>query len=271
MHRAWNKSLSFTAAAAAAFAFAACDNGSGPGVGQTQIDADLKELSAKVHSMAAPSPSRGGQDAGAAAKRSAARAAGDCILEGERFDEWSDTANGVVTIEKDTSRSYTAAKELVCSEDDVVAYSTNDSYSRNDKWEAWLHSRMEYPAVPTGTDDIDDLGGLDGIAGFKFSGHGRVHYFSDYDIEIAKAEVEYGEGGSLKKFEYLLKLEGGRYEVVMKPAPGYDVTSAIEPDPSATLMEGPITHGGQVVGYFEIHGDDSVVIKDAEKKVVSTH
>lgn len=52
---------------------------------------------------------------------------------------------------------------------------------------------------------------------------------------------------------------------------GYDVTSPVEPDPSATLMEGPITHAGQVVGYFEIHGDDSVVIKDAEKKVVSTH
>lgn len=269
MHLAWNRALSFASAAAAALAFAACENGSGPAaLDKTQIDADLKELSTKVHSMAAPTPSRVGQDAGPAGKRSAKTASGDCILEGERFDYFSDTTNGVVTVSKDTSRSYTAAGKLICSEDDMVAYSTDDSYSRNDKWEAWLHSRMDYPPVPVET---DDLGGLDGIGGFKFSGHGRVHYFSDYDIEIAKAEVEFGDGGTLKKFEYLLKLEQGRYEVVMKPAPGYDVASPVEPDPSATVMEGPITHGGQVVGYFEIHGDDSVVIKDAKKKVVSTH
>jgi hypothetical protein len=58
---------------------------------------------------------------------------------------------------------------------------------------------------------------------------------------------------------------------VLKPAPGFAELGLEEPDPATVLLSGPITHGKEVVGFFEIMGDDSVVIKDAEKNVVSTH
>lgn len=258
-----NRTFRYASAALAAMAFAACENGTGGTLGQGQIDADLKELSAKVESMSGPMPSRR-DDAGAALKR----AAGDCLFDGSRIDEWIDTVDGKVSIYRDTSDSYTAAGKLQCGEDDVVAYTISKSYNRADKWESWIHSRMDFPPPPA---DFGEIPVNPAGWSMKFSATGRVHYFSDYDIEIARAEAEMDGNGAFLKFEYLLKLEGGRYEVVLKPAPAFADLGVEEPDPATVLLSGPITHGKDVVGYFEILGDDSVVIKNAEKKIVSTH
>lgn len=59
--------------------------------------------------------------------------------------------------------------------------------------------------------------------------------------------------------------------MLLKPAPGFDAAMEGEPDPSTLLLSGAITHGNQVVGHFEVMGDDSVVIRDADGKIVSAH
>jgi hypothetical protein len=149
------RTLGFASAAFAVIALSACDNGTGGSLDQGQINADLLELSAKVKTMSGPMPSQRDDEAGAALKR----AAGECLFDGSRIDEWIDTVDGKVSISRDTSDSYTAAGKIQCTEDDVVAYTISKSYNREEKWESWIHSRMDFPPPPKDIGEILDKGG----------------------------------------------------------------------------------------------------------------
>jgi hypothetical protein len=68
-----------------------------------------------------------------------------------------------------------------------------------------------------------------------------------------------------------LSLDDGRYQVVLKPAQPIDPSSDKEPGPKEVAATGAITHNGQTVGWFEVLGDDTVIIRDADKKIIETH
>lgn len=249
--------LSLSAAALAVFCFAACDNASDPAVSQSQIDADLKTMASKVRYFS-PNQSthvNGNDGLDGALKR----AADDCIMEGHRIDDYTDTTAAGVETYIDTSDSYTTAGKLVCDEEDQTAYTVSGSYQRNTMYESWFHSRMDFGITP------ETLGNM------SVKGSGRVHYLSGYDLDITSFEAAFDLNGGIKKLEYSISLEGGRYQTVLTPNPAWNPMQEGDPDPAMVVLSGPIKNNGQVVGYFEVMGNDSVVIRDAEKKVVAVH
>jgi hypothetical protein len=44
-----------------------------------------------------------------------------------------------------------------------------------------------------------------------------------------------------------------------------------EISPNEVAVSGPIVKDGVVVGYFEVMGDDRVVVRDAGKAVIESH
>lgn len=244
--------------AAAAFTFAACDNATGPGASGGRVDADLKDMAAKVRyfdASAQANPSRGG---GGDPEGLFKRSADDCIYEGHSVNDYYDTTAAGVDHNVDTTDSFTAEGNLACGEDDIIAYAVTSSYSSNALLESWLRMRMDYP----------EGGGIDGM---KVKGSGRLHYLDGYDIRIPRFEVEFDLTVGIRKFEYDLELDGGKYLTTLSPDPDWNPMLDSEPDGGSLALSGPITLDGQVVGYFEVMGDDSVVIRDADKHIVSVH
>jgi hypothetical protein len=67
-----------------------------------------------------------------------------------------------------------------------------------------------------------------------------------------------------------LELEKG-YTVALQPAPGVNIMGEEEISPNKIAVSGPIVKDGVVVGYFEVMGDDRVVVRDAGKAVIESH
>lgn len=237
------------------FMLAACENSTGSG-SKADVDADLKKLAAKVQYMSVPTGEKPDQEEGA---RALPKLAKDCYngsMDGVEIIEYADsTAPGGNGVYRDTTRYYTAAGTLACDEGDVIAYQTVNSYSRDALVEFRSKTRME----------MGDPG-----SGFllKMTGTGHVHYFSGYDIDITGMDIFLGEQAG-ERFKMDLSLEGGRYTVALTFVPG--VKMADDPAPGAVVLAGPIMQGAATVGYFEIMGDDKVVIRDAARNVVAAH
>lgn len=259
--------LPLAAMAASAAMFMACnDSPTGPqATTSAEARADLQTMAAKVKYFAPQKPSPGmGPDG--AAKRGAAKVgarldvAPGCEQDATQYDTWdTDTsATGDITVQYDTTVSYTAANRPVCAFDDMVAYDTTRSRSENSMLESHFVSRTDYPA-DFFTGDI------------SLTGNGTVNYRDGYLIAIPSMNIVINFGkGTANTFVMNLVLEKG-YTVALKPAPGNDPLSQEKPDPKVVQDSGPIMKDGTVVGYFEVMGDDSVVIRDAAKAVIESH
>lgn len=262
------------AAAVAAVAFAACNDGStgpSPTFDQATIDADLREMALKIKAFGAPEPPDAGLEDGgfeSAFKRSAAGAASDCDQEGISIETGTEiTASGGVGVSRDTIEAYTADDALVCASDDQPAYEITRSHFRNDLYESWFRTRS----------DIPDLSAIqpDGSFGLGLTGSGRVHYFSGYDFEVDSLDfslsISLDEGITRADLRMDLSLDDGRYTVPLGMGPGLDLMSGTDPDPDAVMYVGPIRQNGATVGWFEVLGDERVVIRDQAKNIVEVH
>jgi len=183
-----------------------------------------------------------------------------CEQDATEYNTWdTDTsATGDITVQYDTTVSYTAANQLLCAFDDVAAYEITTSRSENSMLESHFESRMDFPA--------------DFFTGdFRLTGSGTVDYKDGYHIAIPSMNIVINIGkGTANPFVMNLVLENG-YTVALQPAPGNDPFGQGNPDPKAVQDSGPIMKDGTVVGYFEVMGDDSVVIRDAAKVIIEAH
>lgn len=234
---------------------AACENTTGSD-SKADVDADLKVLATKVKYMS--SPAAGLADKGPEGAAPLSKRAVDCYngsVDGVLITNDTDTdhrGNPVNYI--DTVRYYTAQGTLACGEADVIAYETSNSYSKDALTEFWMKTRT-------------DNGAPGSAYLFKFTGTGKVHYFSGYDIVVTSMDISVKPDFSMSAYIMNLSLEDGRYTVALTLAPGADFSD--EPKPEAVMVSGPIKQGAATVGYFEIMGDDRVVIRDAAKNIVA--
>ena len=92
-----------------------------------------------------------------------------------------------------------------------------------------------------------------------------------YELTITSMDIVIDIGKwVMDNYVMNLALEKG-YTVVLKEAPRADMMSGVEPGPNQVAVSGPISKDGTVVGYFEVMGDDRVVIRDAAKAVIESH
>jgi hypothetical protein len=256
--------------AAAAALFTACNSSpTSPQAGTSaEARADLQAMAAKVKYFAPQQPGGGmGNAAGKAAAKHGAGKVGasktlveGCDQDATEYETWNTdtTGAGGVTIQYDTTVSYTSANQLICSFEDVTAYQLTSTRSQNSMLETHIHTRTDLPA---------DL-----VAGeFKMSGNGTVSYSDGYLITITSMNIVVDIGqGIMKTYVMNLALEKG-YTVVLQVAPGADLMIDSAPGPNDVEVSGPISKDGAVVGYFEVMGDDRVIIRDAEKVVIESH
>ncbi|HKP96423.1 MAG TPA: hypothetical protein VJ385_11765 [Fibrobacteria bacterium] len=245
-----------TCVPAIALAFAACTSDStGPSLTQDQIHTDLMAMSAKMKYLSAL-PNRA--DFGDAGKSPAKRAAGACVQEGFTVDNYLDTSAAGVTSVLDSTWSYVSVGKLICAEGDRAAFDVTHSTDENASYIAHADFRTDYEysagSVPLKV---------------KLSGTGNIHYKSDYDVKVTSLTYVLDFATLQVDFSETLSFEDGRYTVVLKPTSA--ANSASEPGPKDVVASGSITHGTQTVGTFQMLKDDSVVIRDADGKIVEAH
>lgn len=257
--------FSFAVLAITATVFTACyESPSSPQtVTSAEARADLKAMAAKVKYFAPQDPSAGIGMSGAE-KRGAAKAGvnlvSGCAQEATEYQTWETDSSeiGGVTTQSDTTVSYTSTNQPLCASNDETAYQLTASRSENAMLVTYIKTRMDYPA---------NL-----FAGaFKLTGSGTVHYKDGYLITITSMNIVFDFGqGKLSTYVMNLALEKG-YTVVLQVAPGTDLLSDKEPGPNEVAVSGPISKDGTVVGYFEVMGDDRVIIRDADKALIESH
>ncbi|MEO7424795.1 MAG: hypothetical protein ABI036_06380 [Fibrobacteria bacterium] len=258
--------FSLAAMAAALALFTACDSPtSPPATTSAEARADLQAMAAKVKYFA---PQKAGDDMSVdiGAKRGAAKAGAravlvpGCDVDATTYEIWpTDTSvTGDVTIQYDTTVSYTSANQLLCSYEDEAAYDSTSSRSDNAMYTGHFKTRSDFPpSFFTGE--------------WKVSGTGTVNYKDGYLITITSMNIVIDIGNFvLKTYVMNLALEKG-YTVVLQVAPGYNMLSDVEPGPNEVAVSGPISKDGTVVGYFEVMGDDRVIVRDAAKVIIESH
>ncbi len=245
----------------------ACDNGTAPGskADNAQVRADLQMLATRVTSFAAPMPGR--SNSGLAKKSSAPLDTIDSIspidtffnphcTNGLTIDAYSDTISGEVESSVDTSWNYDAAGALTCA--GLAARTVSHSYFKNPKYESWANTVL----LMSGSI-------YDSTLSFSADGKGRVHYFSDYTFTIDTMSMAMSQG-KITKYNLHLGLQDGKYTVALAPAAGVDLTSDTQ-NPQAVILRGAILLNQETVGYFEVLGDENLVIRDAANAIVETH
>lgn len=259
--------LSLAATAAAIALFTACNESptSPKAATSAEARADLQAMAAKVKYFVPQSPG-GDMTMEAYAEHGAAKAGAGadlvegCDLDATEYETWpTDTsATGDVTIQYDTTVSYTSANQLICSFEDVAAYELASTRSENAMLVTHVKTRTDLPA--------DFFNGI-----FKMTGSGTVHYKDGYLITITSMNIVIDIGKwKLDPYVMNLALEKG-YTVVLQQAPGADIMSGEEPGPNEVAVSGPISKDGVVVGYFEVMGDNRVIVRDADKAVIDSH
>jgi hypothetical protein len=255
------------AAMAVAAVLTACDESptSPKAATSAEARADLQAMAAKVKYFVPQSP--GGDmtmeaytERGAAKTGAGADLVEGCDLDATRYETWeTDTsATGDITIQYDTTVSYTAANQLICGFEDLTAYELAATRSENAMLVTHVKTRTDLPA--------DFFNGE-----FRMTGSGTVHYKDGYLITITSMNIVIDIGHwLLKTYVMNLALEKG-YTVVLQQAPGADMMSGEEPGPNEVAVSGPISKDGAVVGYFEVMGDNRVIIRDAGKVVIESH
>ena len=261
--------LSLAAMAAAIAVITACNESPSSPNAATSAEAreDLQAMAAKVKYFAPQSPGPDmSMDVDTDFERRAAKAgagAGSalaCDQEATEYVTWpTDTsATGDVTIQYDTTVSYTAANRPVCDFDDEAAYEITATRSENAMLSAHFKTRTELPA--------DFFTGK-----FRMTGSGTVHYRDGYLITVTSMNIVIDIGNwVMEAYVMNLALEKG-YTVVLQEAPGADMMNGDEPGPNEVAVSGPISKDGTVVGYFEVMGDNRVIIRDADKAIIESH
>jgi hypothetical protein len=253
--------------AAALALFTACDSPtSPPATTSAEARADLQAMAAKVKFFA---PQKAGDDMSVefGAKRGAAKAGAravlvpGCEVDATEYRIWEPdiAVTGDVTTQYDTTVSYTSANQLLCSYDDEAAYDSTRSRSENAMYTSHFITRSDFPPSASYTGE------------WKVTGTGTVNYKDGYLITITSMNIVIDIGNfELKTYVMNLALEKG-YTVVLQVAPGYDMMSDVEPGPNEVAVSGPISKDGTVVGYFEVMGDDRVIVRDAAKVIIESH
>jgi hypothetical protein len=259
--------LPFAAMAAAIAMLTACNESptSPKPVTSTDARADLQAMAAKVKYFAPQNPV---SDMGIEvnAKRGAAKAGAGaelvpgCDLDATEYETWVTdvSASGDVTTQYDTTVSYTSANQLICGFDDVMAFQLTSSRSENAMLTTHVQTRTEFPP--------------DFFTGeFRMTGSGTVQYKDGYLLTITSINIviDFGQG-VLKTYVMNLALEKG-YTVVLQEAPDADMLNGEEPGPNEVAVSGPISKDGAVVGYFEVMGDNRVIIRDADMAIIESH
>jgi hypothetical protein len=259
--------LPFAAMAAVIAVFTACNESPTAPKPVTSADAraDLQAMAAKVKYFAPQNP---GSDMTIEenAKRGAAKAGAGaelvpgCDLDATEYETWVTdiSASGDVTTQYDTTVSYTSANQLICDFQDVTAYELTATRSENAMLTTHVKTRTDLPP--------------DFFTGeFRMTGSGTVQYKDGYLITITSIDIviDFGQG-VLKTYVMNLALEKG-YTVVLQEAPGADMLSGEEPDPNEVAVSGPISKDGVVVGYFEVLGDNRVIVRDADNAIIESH
>lgn len=245
------KKTSLALAALSAILLTACEDSAGPG--KDDVKADLKELAGKVSTFAPPSgPKTGPKDALA---KFAAQAK-DCYngsVDGISIYEEPISAENP-TAYWDTTWHYTAAGKLACDEGEETAYNLFNSRTQDAKSESWMKGRM-------------DFGALAAPNVVKMSATGRVRYASNYEFKITAFSFGMSATFAVSDLKLTLSLKDGRYTVDLNLAPGVGFEDEVPAGKIA--MTGPIKKGVVVVGWFEIMGDDRIVIRDEAKVIVA--
>jgi hypothetical protein len=252
---------------------AACDNSTSPDqADKSTVKADLQRLSANAKYFGGTIGSLKGE---ALLKRTAgqesAKRSADYpddpfpkCHDGMLVLEFADSTDPVrPSISKDTTRYFDASGKPACPEDSGTDPLTGGSESESDYYkdpiyESWIHFKSEYIY-----DIRTDMH-------FKYSGSGRVHYFSGYDMTIDAIAMEGGMSG-MTAYRCDLGLENGRYQVPMAIADGVDLNSETRPSAATVVLHGPIQLHKETVGYLDVMGDDRIVVRDADKNIVEVH
>jgi hypothetical protein len=222
-------------------------------------------MAAKVKYFAPQKPAAG-PEGEIGAKRGAAKAGAggdpvpECDQEATEIETWAtDTsATGDVTMQYDTTVSYTSADKPICAFDDEAAYEITSTRSENAMLETHVQTRSVMPpGFFTGE--------------LKMTGSGTVRYKDGYLIAITSMNIVINfDQWAITTYVMNLELEKG-YTVALQPAPGVNIMGEEEISPNKIAVSGPIVKDGVVVGYFEVMGDDRVVVRDAGKAVIESH
>ncbi len=264
------KAGKFALSVATALLVNACIDSTGPAdTDPAAGKAQLKVLAAKVRYLNPPSaqkaqgknPTGGGFEKASsqltAGQRGAvARVGAACDQEGESIEAGTDsTAYGSAETFEDTTRSYTAAGSLLCGLEDIAAYTEMGHHAKDGEVESWTETHVDFPSDPAASDWI-----------LKLSGNGKAAYASGYTLTMESVRLTLGYSG-VTEFKMDLGLEGG-YTAHLELAPGAGMDTGTPPTSSDVVLSGPILQGGTRVGTFELRGDDSVVIRDADGAAV---
>jgi hypothetical protein len=258
------KSSAFlTSTALGCFFFAACDNGSSPATSQVDkaaVKADLELLASKAKKFSAPTAS---SPDNTAMKRSALAKKGgmDCENGLTTYEDMDSLSEDGPSFMSDSTWNYDATNTLSCENDLLNTHQKVHGYYRNPMYETW--SKMDVVFK------MDTA-----LASLSFDvtarATGRVHYFSGYDFTI-DSMVMIIVNSETTQYQCDLGLQDGRYQVPLKLQPGVDLNSEVEPEPTAMVLRGPILFKTETVGYFEVMGDDSIIIRDVAGTVVESH
>jgi hypothetical protein len=115
----------------------------------------------------------------------------------------------------------------------MPAYTTVNSYSKDSIFKSWTQIRIDLP-------DFMDLSFL-----MKMKGAGQITQFS-----------------------YKLGLNGDKYLADLSSGVSFNPMSDTTLSDDAIAMSGPIKEGANIVSYLDLMGNDSVVVRDADKHVV---
>jgi hypothetical protein len=255
-HRAW---ILPVAGSALAIALTACsENPAGPFT-SAEARADLQIIAAKVKYLGTPDPDESMGYVDLEKQGADRRNAAICDLDAVTLDHGPEISDyGSKGEYWDTTTSYTAAGLPVCAENDETAYDSTHSYGKDSLAESWFRLRIDYP--PT----AEIYTGF-----FRISAAGTVRYFGGYTLEVASEKAELSFTYGLKDFSVSLVFEKG-YTATLTPAPGLDMLREEPFPPTTVVMTGPIRKDGATVGYFEVMGDDGVVVKDASGTVIDS-
>lgn len=260
------KPISITTLALAAALFTGCKespNGPAP-VTSAEARADLESMASQVRYFVPQDPGGGDLDLGEFAKRAAPKTAAAsgagsaCEVESIDIQDYSESGvGGAMTHYIDTTLSYTSKNQPVCAEDDLVAYELTSGHSENDMLETHAKLRTDFPANIFAGD-------------IRITGNGTVRYKDGYLITVTSMDIVLNfMEEKLKKYVMNLALEKG-YTVALQEAPGANML-AEEITADKVAISGPIIKDGTVVGFFEVMGDDSVIIRDANKAIIESH
>jgi hypothetical protein len=224
---------------------------------------DLRAIAAEVKTFDMQGLSgmigKGMPTAGSLAKKSAS---GTCV-NGVETSDWSDQTLGDSSYSGlDTTRYYDESGNPVCP-DNALSYARMHMASHyagpDESWD--MSCSMDNFVIDTSNPPsfamqlrASQSGSVTRKDGFHF-----VIETSVFNISCASNDTaaSYQMTGS-----YILSFDEGKYVATLSFVDVNKLFSNDDFGANDLVLRGPIAHGGQAVGYFEVYGDDHVTIRD---------